>query len=277
MLNSSKYKFGSSELDLSLPKIMGIVNVTPDSFSDGGKYFSEKAAVDHALKLFDEGASIIDIGGESTRPGSEPVTLQEELDRTIPVIRELKKLRNDIIISIDTTKSKVASTALENGADIVNDISGLTFDKNMLNLIKEYDPGIVLMHIKGNPKTMQENPFYEDVVKEVKDFLCDQLKLAEAAGLQKIFIDPGIGFGKRLLDNFNIIKQLKDFEEFGYPIMIGVSRKSFIGKTLDLDIENRDVATVIMETVAVMKSARIIRTHNVEYCRHLVKLVSHIL
>lgn len=277
MLNSSKYKFGSSELDLSLPKIMGIVNVTPDSFSDGGKYFSEKAAVDHALKLFDEGASIIDIGGESTRPGSEPVTLQEELDRTIPVIRELKKLRNDIIISIDSTKSKVASTALENGADIVNDISGLTFDKNMLNLIKEYDPGIVLMHIKGNPKTMQENPFYEDVVKEVKDFLCDQLKLAEAAGLKKIFIDPGIGFGKRLLDNFNIIKQLKDFEEFGYPIMIGVSRKSFIGKTLDLDIENRDIATVIMETVAVMKSARIIRTHNVEYCRHLVKLVSHIL
>jgi len=147
----------------------------------------------------------------------------------------------------------------------------------MLNLIKEYDPGIVLMHIKGNPKTMQENPFYEDVVKEVKDFLCDQLKLAEAAGLKKIFIDPGIGFGKRLLDNFNIIKQLKDFEEFGYPIMIGVSRKSFIGKTLDLDIENRDIATVIMETVAVMKSARIIRTHNVEYCRHLVKLVSHIL
>lgn len=277
MLNSSKYKFGSSELDLSLPKIMGIVNVTPDSFSDGGKYFSEKAAVDHALKLFDEGASIIDIGGESTRPGSEPVTLQEELDRTIPVIRELKKLRNDIIISIDSTKSKVASTALENGADIVNDISGLTFDKNMLNLIKEYDPGIVLMHIKGHPKTMQENPFYEDVVKEVKDFLHNQIKLTELAGIKKILIDPGIGFGKRLVDNFNIIKQLKDFEEFGYPIMVGVSRKSFIGKTLDLDIENRDIATVIMETVAVMKSARIIRTHNVEYCRHLVKLVSHIL
>lgn len=277
MLNSSKYKFGSSELDLSLPKIMGIVNVTPDSFSDGGKYFSEKAAVDHALQLFDEGASIIDIGGESTRPGSEPVTLQEELDRTIPVIRELKKLRNDIIISIDTTKSKVASTALENGADIVNDISGLTFDKNMLNLIKEYDPGIVLMHIKGHPKTMQENPFYEDVVKEVKEFLHNQIKLTELAGIKKILIDPGIGFGKRLVDNFNIIKQLKDFEEFGYPIMVGVSRKSFIGKTLDLDIENRDIATVIMETVAVMKSARIIRTHNVKYCMHLVKLASHIL
>ena len=277
MLNSSKYNFGTSEIDFSLPKIMGIVNVTPDSFSDGGKYFSEKLAVDQALKLYDEGASIIDIGGESTRPGSDPVSWQEELNRTIPVIRELKKLRKDIIISIDTTKSKVASAALENGALIVNDISGLTFDPDMINVIKDYDPGVVVMHIKGNPKSMQDSPFYNDVIKEIKEFLKDQIIKIKREGISKIVLDPGIGFGKRIEDNFEIVKQLTEFQSFGYPIMIGVSRKSFLGKTLSLEVDDRDVATVIMETIAVMKSARIIRTHNVKYCSQLVKLVNHIL
>lgn len=277
MLNSSKYNFGTSEIDFSLPKIMGIVNVTPDSFSDGGKYFSEKLAIDQALKLYDEGASIIDIGGESTRPGSDPVSWQEELNRTIPVIRELKKLRKDIIISIDTTKSKVASAALENGALIVNDISGLTFDPDMINVIKDYDPGVVVMHIKGNPKSMQDSPFYNNVIKEIKEFLKDQIIKIKREGISKIILDPGIGFGKRIEDNFEIVKQLTEFQSFGYPIMIGVSRKSFLGKTLSLEVDDRDVATAIMETIAVMKSARIIRTHNVKYCSQLVKLVNHIL
>lgn len=277
MLNSSKYNFGTSEIDFSLPKIMGIVNVTPDSFSDGGKYFSEKLAVDQALKLYDEGASIIDIGGESTRPGSDPVSWQEELNRTIPVIRELKKLRKDIIISIDTTKSKVASAAMENGALIVNDISGLTFDPEMINVVKDYNPGVVVMHIKGNPKSMQDSPFYNDVIKEIKEFLKDQIIKIKREGISKIILDPGIGFGKRIEDNFEIVKQLTEFQSFGYPIMIGVSRKSFLGKTLSLEVDDRDVATAIMETIAVMKSARIIRTHNVKYCSQLVKLVNHIL
>lgn len=277
MLNSSKYNFGTSEIDFTQPKIMGIVNVTPDSFSDGGKYFSEKTAIEQALKLYDEGASIIDIGGESTRPGSDPVSWQEELNRTIPVIRELKKLRKDIIISIDTTKSKVASAALENGALIVNDISGLTFDPDMINVIKDYDPGVVVMHIKGNPKSMQDSPFYNDVIKEIKEFLKDQIIKIKREGISKIILDPGIGFGKRIEDNFEIVKQLTEFQSFGYPIMIGVSRKSFLGKTLSLEVDDRDVATAIMETIAVMKSARIIRTHNVKYCSQLVKLVNHIL
>jgi len=277
MLNTSKYKFSSSEIDFRLPSIMGIVNVTPDSFSDGGKYFSTKSAVNHALKLIDQGATFIDIGGESTRPGSEPVSVQEEIKRTIPVIKELKKLRKEIIISIDTTKSQVASIALDSGAEIVNDISGFTFDENMFDGIKEYDPAIVIMHIKGNPKTMQENPFYEDVIKEIKDFLTNQIKKTKSAGLSKIIIDPGIGFGKRIIDNFQIIKQLPEFESLGYPIMIGVSRKFFLRKTLELDINNVEVATVIMESLAVMKSARIIRTHNVEYCSQLVKLANNII
>lgn len=277
MLNSSKYKFASSEIDFSHPQIMGIVNVTPDSFSDGGNYFNTQSAINHALKLCDEGASIIDVGGESTRPGSDTVPLNEELERTIPVIKELRKLRKQIVISIDTTKSEVASEALENGADIVNDISGCTFDPKMLDTIKQYNPGLALMHIKGNPKTMQDNPIYQDIIKEIKEFLIQQTEQAKLTGLNKIMIDPGIGFGKSINDNFQIIKQLPEFESLGYPIMIGVSRKSFIGKTLNLDIKNRDVATVIMETISVLKSARIIRTHNVEYCNQLVKLVHHLL
>ncbi|MDY0084057.1 MAG: dihydropteroate synthase [Ignavibacteriaceae bacterium] len=277
MLSTSKYKFSSSEIDFRIPVIMGVVNVTPDSFSDGGKYFSTKSAVDHALKLIDQGAVFIDIGGESTRPCSEPVSVQEEINRTIPVIKEIKKLRNDIIISIDTTKSQVAAEALDSGAEIVNDISGFTFDENIINVIKEYNPVVVIMHIKGNPKTMQDNPFYEDVVKEVKGFLNNQIKKIESAGLSKIIIDPGIGFGKRVIDNFQIIKHLPEFETLGYPIMIGVSRKFFLRKTLKLDINNVEVATVIMESLAVMKSARIIRTHNVEYCSQLVKLVNNII
>ncbi len=277
MLNTSKYKFSSSEIDFRLPSIMGVVNVTPDSFSDGGKYFSTKSAVDHALKLINQGAAIIDIGGESTRPGSEPVSVEEEINRTIPVIKEIKKLRKNIIISIDTTKSQVAAKALDSGAEIVNDISGFTFDENMLNVIKEYDPGVVIMHMKGNPKTMQDNPFYEDVIKEIKEFLNNQIKKIELTGLSKIIIDPGIGFGKRIIDNFQIIKHLPEFEQLGYPIMIGVSRKYFLRKTLNLDINNVEIATVIMESIAVMKSARIIRTHNVEYCSQLVKLVNNII
>lgn len=277
MLNTSKYKFSSSEIDFRFPSIMGVVNVTPDSFSDGGKYFSTKSAVDHALKLIDQGAAFIDIGGESTRPGSEPVSVEEEINRTIPVIKEIKKLRKNIIISIDTTKSQVAIKALDSGAEIVNDISGFTFDENMLNVIKEYDPGVVIMHMKGNPKTMQDNPFYEDVIKEIKEFLHNRIKDIELTGLSKIIIDPGIGFGKRIKDNFQIIKHLSEFEQLGYPIMIGVSRKYFLRKTLNLDINNVEIATVIMESIAVMKSARIIRTHNVEYCSQLVKLVNNII
>ncbi|MBP9119480.1 MAG: dihydropteroate synthase [Ignavibacterium sp.] len=276
-MNNLTYNFKNKELSFAIPKIMGIVNVTPDSFSDGGKYFSIDQAVTQGLKLIDEGADIIDIGGESTRPGSDSVSLEEELKRTTPVIKSILHLRKDAIISIDTTKSEVAKQALDNGAQIINDISGLTFDENMTQVAKEYDACVVIMHIKGNPKTMQDNPDYTDVVKEVYDFLLVQSIKSKQNGVDKIIVDPGIGFGKRIEDNFSLIKNLEYFQSLGYPVMVGLSKKSFIGRTLDLDINQRDVGTVIMETISILKSARIIRTHNVKYCNQIVKLASHIL
>ena len=276
-MNSIQYNFNDKILSFSIPKIMGIVNVTPDSFSDGGKYFSIDDSVNQALKLIDEGADIIDIGGESTRPGSDPVSLEEELRRTIPVIKNIHQQGKDVIISIDTTKSEVAKQALDSGAQIINDISGLTFDEKMIDIAKEYNSGVVIMHIKGNPKTMQENPEYRDVVKDVYDFLLVQSIKAKQNDIDKIIVDPGIGFGKRVEDNFSLIKNLDYFQSLGYPVMIGLSKKSFIGKTLNLDNDQREIGTIILETISVIKSARIIRTHNVKYCNQLVKLASHIL
>lgn len=272
-----QYNFNNSRMDFHIPKIMGIVNVTPDSFSDGGKYFSLDNAVDRALKLIDDGADIIDIGGESTRPGSDPVSADEEINRTIPVIKKITNLRKDVIISIDTTKSNVAKQALDSGAQIINDISGLTFDNNMINTAKEFDAAVVIMHIKGNPKTMQDNPHYNDVVKEVFNFLLVQSKKAKQNGIEKIIVDPGIGFGKNIDDNFILIKNLDYFQSLSYPVMIGVSKKSFIGKTLSLDSDEREIGTVVLETISILKSARIIRTHNVKYCSQIVKLAAHIL
>lgn len=273
----NKYLFKSNSLSFELPKIMGIVNVTPDSFSDGGNYNNLNSAVDHSLKLIDEGADIIDIGGESTRPGSNSVSLDEELERTIPVVKKIRSLNKTIIISIDTTKSEVAKQALDNGADIINDISGLTFDAQMINVTKEYDAGLVIMHIQGNPKTMQNNPSYINVVDEVKQFLISQSNKAIENGIDKILIDPGIGFGKTAEDNIKLINNLSEFSKLNYPVMIGLSRKSFIGKSLNLDVKERDTATVIMETISVLNSARIIRTHNVKYCVQMVKLAQHFL
>jgi dihydropteroate synthase len=271
------YSLNGLEINFDQPKIMGILNVTPDSFSDGGKYYSVNDAVEHALNMIDEGADFIDVGGESTRPGSEAVSLDVELNRTIPVIKQIKSLRKDILISIDTTKSEVAKQALDNGASVINDISGLTNDEKMIEVTKEYSAAVIIMHIKGNPKTMQQNPYYDDVVKEVYSFLSSQSNRAFQNGIDKIIIDPGIGFGKRIEDNFILISNLNEFQTIGYPVMIGLSKKSFIGKTLDLEIDERDVATVILETVSVLKSARIIRTHNVKYCNQMVKLLSKII
>ena len=277
MSTDLKYIFNGLEMTFEKPNIMGILNVTPDSFSDGGKYYSEKYALDYALEMVDDGADIIDIGGESTRPGSDSVSLNDELQRTIPVIKQLVKLRKDVVISIDTTKGEVARQALDSGASIINDISGLTFDEAILDFVMQYNSGIIIMHIKGNPKTMQNNPNYKDVVKEVYDFLTKQSNKAKKKGIDKIIIDPGIGFGKRVEDNIELIKRLEEIQSIGYPVMVGLSRKSFLGKILDLNVAERDVATVIMEVIAVLKSARIIRTHNIKYCTQMVKLVSHIL
>ncbi len=254
------------------PLIMGIVNVTPDSFSDGGKFLGLQDAVNHAVKLINEGTDIIDIGGESTRPGAEKVSIDEELKRVIPVIQNLRKNYSDIIISIDTTKSEVAREAVLNGANIINDISGGVFDDNMFHLVSEFDIPYVMMHIKGTPKNMQANPFYSNVVEEVYDFFSIQISKAQENGVEKIIIDPGIGFGKRVADNFNLINNLGRFNNLGYPVLLGLSRKSFLGKSLNLEIDERENATIIMETIGTMKGAQIIRTHNVKNAVQMKKI-----
>ncbi|MCK5088185.1 MAG: dihydropteroate synthase [Melioribacteraceae bacterium] len=273
----SKQQLIIGEKKLSLDKcyIMGILNVTPDSFSDGGKYINKDLAVSHGIKMLDDGADIIDIGGQSSRPGAENVNLDEELKRTIPVIEKIIKERPNAIISIDTVKSLVAEHAVESGAKIINDISGFK-DENILNVAAKNNSLLVIMHMKGMPQTMQDKPYYNDVITEIYDFLSKKIDIAKEAGVRSFLIDPGIGFGKRVVDNFTILNRLDEFRGLGYPIIIGISRKSLIGKSLNLDIDDRDNATMILETDAVQKGARIIRTHNVKNAIQLKQLNSFV-
>lgn len=252
---------------------MGIVNVTPDSFSDGGNYFDTGSAVKHALLLSAQGAGIIDIGGESTRPGANFISVDEELSRTIPVIKALLKKKHDLIISIDTNKSVVAEEALKAGAVIVNDISGGCFDEKIFKVAAKYKAGFVIMHMKGNPQSMQKNPRYRNVIKEICTFLEKQSAIAKKFGVEKIIVDPGIGFGKTVKHNFIILSHLNEFNKLGFPVLIGLSRKSFIGKTLDLKTGERDIPTAIMEAVALTNGASIIRTHNMELGAQTKKLI----
>lgn len=251
------------EHGLTPPIIMGILNITLDSFSDGGMYFLKEAAVEHALRMFKDGADVVDIGGESTRPGSEPITMEDEKRRVIPVIQEILKRKPDALLSIDTTKSDVAREACELGVKIINDISGLTFDPDIAEVARKYSAPLVIMHIKGTPKNMQDNPFYKDVISEINEFLQTQIEKAKGAGVEKIIIDPGIGFSKRVQDNLEILRRLNEFKKLGYPVLIGLSRKSFLGKILGLDVNERDTITSVAETIAIMNGAQIIRTHNV--------------
>ncbi len=243
---------------------MGILNVTPDSFSNGGIYNRRNSAVKFALEMLDDGADIIDIGGESSRPGSEQVGEHKEIERVLPVVKEILNKRPEAVLSVDTTKSKVAFEALSAGAAMINDISALRFDPEMVNVIKQFNSAVALMHMKGKPKNMQENPYYENVIEEVYDFLAERSSFAAENGIDKIFIDPGIGFGKRVEDNINLIRRLEDLKSLSYPIMIGLSRKSFIGKILDLEVDKRDEATMALNTLAISRGVKIIRTHNVK-------------
>ena len=258
--------------------IMGILNMTPDSFSDGEQFKSHDKAIDHALKMVEEGANIIDIGGESTRPGAEAVQLEEELSRTIPII-EAVRLKSDCLISIDTYKSKVAKAALDAGADMVNDISGLTFDHNMASLVAERNVPVIIMHIKGKPGDMQKNPNYDNLIKEIKAFFEVQIAIAKKAGIDSgnIILDPGIGFGKRLEDNFEIIRELGQISTMGYPVLLGPSRKSFIGFTLDLPIEKRIEGTLASITAGVINGARIVRVHDIRATRRTLTITEKIM
>lgn len=251
--------------------VMGILNVTPDSFSDGGKYFNLNLATEHAFEMSEDGADIIDIGGESSRPGAEEVSVEEEINRTIPTIENILKHKPNAIISIDTTKWLVAQAALEKGAKIINDISGLA-DENMLEVVKKYNASIVIMHMQGKPRTMQENPKYGNVFEEVYEYLMNKINSTKAKGVSSIIVDPGIGFGKRVNHNYELLRNLAKFQQLESPLLIGVSRKSLIGKSLNLEIENRDIATIILETDAVNKGAKIVRTHNVKNAVQLKKI-----
>lgn len=253
--------------------VMGILNVTPDSFSDGGKYINKDNAVSHGIKLAAEGSDIIDIGGESTRPGAAPLSLENELERVIPVIRELaKEIR--VPISIDTYKSEVAREALDAGASMINDISGLNSDDKMAGLVAEYDVPVVLMHIKGTPRDMQINPHYENMMSEVRNSLADSIDIALNAGVDKnkIIVDPGIGFGKDLMDNFSLIKNLDYFKSLGHLILIGPSRKSFLWKTLDVSPDETIEATAAAVTACIMAGADIVRIHDVKEVMNAVKI-----
>ncbi|MCX7834161.1 MAG: dihydropteroate synthase [Ignavibacteria bacterium] len=263
-----KYKFGNSEYILSERTfIMGILNVTPDSFSDGGKYFkNSKPDLDKILsdatRMEHEGADFIDIGGESTRPGAEKVSVAEEMDRVIPVIAILSK-KIKIPISIDSYKSEVVEEAFKNGAEIANDISGLTFDDRMVDVIARYNKSCILMHIKGTPDNMQENPQYNDVVKEVYSFLHNAKEKAENYGIKQIILDVGIGFGKTLEHNILLINNLSKFKELNCPLLIGLSNKSFIDKISPTPINERLGGTIAANVVAILHGVNILRVHNV--------------
>lgn len=258
--------------------IMGVLNVTPDSFSDGGKYLDKDKALEQGLRLIEEGSDIIDIGGESTRPGSESIPTQEEIRRVIPVVKALRE-KTGALISVDTTKSGIAQAALDAGADIINDISSLRFDPRMAPLAAERDVPVILMHMKGLPKTMQVDPYYEDVLLEVKSFLQERLEAAQAAGIkrERIIIDPGIGFGKRLEDNLALINKLHILGELDRPILIGTSRKSFIGSILDLPPQERLEGTIASSILSMAHGAHILRVHDVAAMKRAVLVAEAIM
>ena len=267
------------ELDLnSRTHIMGVLNVTPDSFSDGGKYNDPQRALQRALEMEEEGADIIDVGGESTRPGSDPISPEEELDRIIPVLELLVK-EVKIPISVDTYKARVAETALELGVHMINDISGLHFDGEMARVVADYDVPVVLMHIRGRPKDMQNNPVYKDLMGEIIDYLQESINLALESGVKEenIIVDPGIGFGKKPEDNLLILRRLGELKTLGYPLLIGPSRKSFIGKFLGLPVDQRLEGTAACVALGISNGADIVRVHDVKEMKRLTQITDLIL
>jgi dihydropteroate synthase len=248
--------------------LMGVLNVTPDSFSDGGQFLETTKAVERGLQMAEEGADIIDVGGESTRPGSDPVTEEQEIARVAPVIEQLGRALK-IPLSIDTWKARVAEAALSAGASIVNDISGMTFDPQMMHVAREHDATVILMHMKGTPRTMQQNPRYENVIREVYEFLSIQVNKAKELGMRQIIVDPGIGFGKTLEHNLDLMKGLQTFGLLGCPVLVGPSRKSFIGKLLDLPVEERIEGTAAAVTACILHGANIVRVHDVKQMKRV--------
>jgi dihydropteroate synthase len=269
-----RLKLGKRELDFDERSfIMGVLNVTPDSFFDSGRYFSVDQAVDRALEMVEEGADIIDVGGESTRPkgsaygeGAMEVPADEELRRVLPVVERLVRA-TDVPISVDTYKSDVAREVLKAGASIINDISGFRFDPGMPEAVGEAGATAVVMHTSGRPNVMQQRTEYKDLFGEIRAYLQDGVSFGMKAGVRQFFLDPGIGFGKTAADNFRLIAGLSKFEDIGYPLLVGVSRKSFIGMALDLPVESRLEGSLAAMTCAILNGAAIVRVHDVKESR----------
>lgn len=257
--------------------LMGILNVTPDSFSDGGLYFEKEKAIAHGLRMIEEGADLIDIGGESTRPGSKPIGVEEELRRVVPVVETLARER-DTPISIDTYKAAVARKAIEAGAQMINDISGLHFDPSLAEVAAQADVPLVLMHIRGTPETMQVNVHYDSLFSEILKYLKEGIERAESAGVDpdQILVDPGIGFGKTVEDNLLLLKHLAEFRVLGKPILLGTSRKSFIGKILGTEVHDRLEGSLASMVVGVLHGAHILRCHDIPQAKRALAIVDAI-
>ncbi len=275
-----RVKNAQKNLKFGKTYIMGILNVTPDSFYDGGKFFSIKAAVERAKKMIAQGADIIDIGGESTRPGSLRVSSEEEKKRILPVIEAIRKENKEIIISVDTYKSEVAKCSINAGADMINDISGGLFEPEILNIVAQNDVYYVIMHIKGTPETMQKNPCYSEkgVVNDIIEYFYERIKVAESYGINrdKIILDPGIGFGKTLEHNIEILRDLDKLKQFKLPLLIGTSRKSMIGNILNKQPAERLYGTLATVALSIIKGVDIVRVHDVAETRDVVLVLDAI-
>lgn len=258
-------------------QVMGILNVTPDSFSDGGQFVSKSNILAQVRKMVADGADIIDIGGESSRPYAQPVSVEEECDRVLPIIKTIRK-EFSVQISVDTTKAVIARQALDAGANIINDISALRLDPNMVKLARKTDCPVVLMHMQGTPDNMQEDPRYDDVIGEISYFLEERIEWAGSLGIEKdrIIIDPGIGFGKKLEHNLSILKHLDRLKHLGCPVLLGHSRKAFIGKILGREVNDRDTGTAIVSAMSCLKNIDIIRVHDVDKTVQAIKMATAI-
>ena len=261
-------------ISLDSPLVMGILNVSPESFYDNSSYLSLEKVIERAKTILDEGGSIIDIGAESTRPGSTPITAGEELKRLIPAIRSVKENFPEAIISADTSKAIVAEKAVEAGASVINDISGGTFDKAMFNTIAALNVPYILMHIKGRPETMQQKPFYENVVKEVMVYFSEKISSLRLLGVRDIILDPGFGFGKDLNHNFTLLNRLGDFKIFELPIMAGISRKRMINEVINTTPKEALNGTTVANTLALLNGADFLRVHDVKQAVEAAKIVT---
>lgn len=257
---------------------MGILNVTPDSFSDGGSHYELEQALKQAERMLEEGVDILDIGGESTRPFADPVSIEEELNRVVPVIEKIRQNHN-IPISIDTMKADVARRALDAGADILNDVSALRHDPEMEKLVQQTDVPVVIMHMQGTPRNMQVNPEYGDVVEEVREFFVERLDHLKKLGvdLSRIILDPGIGFGKKLEHNLSLLKHMEAFSKLGQRVLLGHSRKRFIGDITGKEVEDRDLPTAVISALALSQHVDIVRVHNVAASRDAIAIRQAIL